>query len=503
VADLPLLEILQVVSACGKTGHLTVRSPEGETAVVFRDGRVVSGYIWDIEALGRGSVGPGPADEGLIRRRIASILARLIRLREGEFAFTLTERIPERLGGRDLAAETLSEGINPEELMLDLARQMDEDRRDCTAAIEASFSTPDIGEDVLEDLQLEEIENERPPGSSVLFVDDEPEVRQLVGERLQAAGFEVIEAASTEEARREAARLATDRPFILVADLGLPSEGGTTFRGGLDVVRYAAALPSPPPTLLTAEAIDETLRARARRLGVTMLAFKPGLSKLDPLQYQADLRAFGDKLARDLLPRLLGRHPPTRVSKPPLKMAATTAGPPPAEEVSRVVALHAALDDLGRHPDPDLVSFLLLRAARAFFPRALLFVVKDERLRGLAGFGLTANGESLDLLARDLTVPLDEPSPFAGVVVTGRTWSGPSPSDGPARRLLDRIGPLDASAMVLVPVCAQRETVAVVFGDDPGGSRLPPLDSFVAFVERAGRALDEAFLARRAGAPAA
>jgi hypothetical protein len=50
-----------------------------------------------------------------------------------------------------------------------------------------------------------------------------------------------------------------------------------------------------------ADTFDEKLRSRAKRLGVSLLAFKPGLSKLDPLQYEADLRAFGDKLARDLL----------------------------------------------------------------------------------------------------------------------------------------------------------------------------------------------------------
>ena len=33
VEDLPLLEILQVVSFCQKTGHLTVRAPEGVRTV--------------------------------------------------------------------------------------------------------------------------------------------------------------------------------------------------------------------------------------------------------------------------------------------------------------------------------------------------------------------------------------------------------------------------------------------------------------------------------------
>jgi len=60
-------------------------------------------------------------------------------------------------------------------------------------------------------------------------------------------------------------------------------------------------------------------------LGVTVyqpdrndFVFKPGLSKLDPEQFEADLRAFANKILTDLLPKL-GRAapavPPAPVSK--------------------------------------------------------------------------------------------------------------------------------------------------------------------------------------------
>ncbi len=149
-----------------------------------------------------------------------------------------------------------------------------------------------------------------PPGPPVLLVDDEPEIRRVVGERLLVARASTSTSARPpDSARREMERLGAARGrFLLVTDLVLPSDSGAAFRGGLDLARHATGLAAPPPVLLMAEAIDEKLRARAKRLGVSLLAFKPGLSKLDPLQYEADLRAFGDKLARDLLPRLDGRR---------------------------------------------------------------------------------------------------------------------------------------------------------------------------------------------------
>jgi hypothetical protein len=153
-------------------------------------------------------------------------------------------------------------------------------------------------------------------------------------------------------------------------------------------------------------------------------------------------------------------------------------------------------------PDPDLVAFLLLRAARAFFPRVLLFVVKDERLRGLSGFGPVDSADSLDLLARGISVALEPASPFSQAVASGKAWTGPLPEDGPMRGLLDRIGSLGAATAAILPVRAQHEMIAVLYGDAPEGGTLPPIGPLVEFAEQAGRVLDEALLARRTPAPA-
>jgi CheY-like chemotaxis protein len=504
VEDLPLLEILQVVAFCQKTGHLTVRTPEGEAAVVFRDGRVVAGFTWDVPSLPAQSPSSSSEDrQEQMRRRITATLERLVRLREGEFGFNVSGSVPTRLGGRDLAAEMLEDGINPEGLMLDLARKMDEDRRDTAAALGASFvasspSAPEEDEEELEELHLQPAAEEPSKGPLVLLVDDEPDVRRFVGERLGEHGFEVVTAADVSTAQRTATRLTQEgRRFVLVSDLGLPSAGGTTFRGGFDVVRHASGLEPRPRVLLMVDGADEKLRARARRLGVSFVAFKPGLSKLDPLQYTADLRAFGDRLARDLLPRLL-RRSVTRPAPPlPLELPLTD------DAAARAAALQTAIEELDRQPEPDLVAFLLLRAARAFLPRAILFLVRDDRLFGLSGFGATEGEPSLDLRARALSVGLHDPSPFADAVACGRAWTGEAPEEGPVRHLLDEIGSLNAATATVVPVRAHGETVAVLYGDAPDAQPLPDLSGLVDFAERAGRALDEALLARRAGDTAA
>ncbi len=88
-------------------------------------------------------------------------------------------------------------------------------------------------------------------------------------------------------------------------------------------------------------------------------------------------------------------------------------------------------------------------------------------------------------------------------MASGKAWTGPLPAEGPLRGLLDRIGSLGATAAAVLPVRAQREAIAVLYGDAPEGGGLPPIGPLVEFAEQAGRVLDEAFLARRTPAPAA
>src|SRR5262245_6697215 len=141
--DLPLLDILQIVSFSKKTGFLSIRVGEDEGAIVFRDGLVVASFTWSLEPLDpRVSALPPDRRIRALRGRIERALEQLIRLREGQFSFSLTDDTPRTIGARDISEETLPQGINPQELLLDLARGMDEDRRDSKAAIEASFAEP-------------------------------------------------------------------------------------------------------------------------------------------------------------------------------------------------------------------------------------------------------------------------------------------------------------------------------------------------------------------------
>src|SRR5512139_2314011 len=142
--DLPLLDIVQIVSFSKKTGYLSIEMEEGEGAIVFHEGLVVSAFTATSPPPDpRLGTLPAEAREKAVRSRLGFALERLARLREGGFAFELTDAVPAHVGRRDIRLETLERGINPQEMLLDLAQGLDEDRAHSAAAVEASFAAPE------------------------------------------------------------------------------------------------------------------------------------------------------------------------------------------------------------------------------------------------------------------------------------------------------------------------------------------------------------------------
>ena len=532
--DLPLLDILQIVSFSKKTGYLSITGAAGRGAIVFKDGFVVASFTWDSPPLDRRLVAvPMERRAPVLRHRIERALEQLIRLREGQFSFSLTDQPPRTIGEREISEETLPQGINAQELLLDLARGMDEDRRDSTAALEASFVEPPSEETPAESAAPEPVAPSAPapaaapapplppaategePAATILLVDDEDEVRRVLAEHFAAGGYNVVEAEDPDSAVKKGGRLAKAAiPFLVVTDLGMPTSGGTSFQGGFEVVKRLWKMNLRPPVLLMAETLSPALQARARQMEIAQFVFKPGLSKLDSEQFEADLRAFAAKILSDVLPRLgagsaasgPARLRPTTgpgLDRPPAPAAAPRAAPAPppatADEISRDFAqLQRWLEELRRPQDATQISTVVMRAARDCFERAVLFLVKGDALRGLGGFGAAPRDEKLGLLVREVVIPLSEPSLFAQVVASRRPHAGPWPDEKWARHVLGKVGRFQSSSFALLPLLTNRETIAVLFGDNPDSGRaLGRLEALGTFINQAGIALENAFLQRK------
>jgi len=631
--DLPLLDIMQIVSFSKKTGYLAIDMEGGQGGIVFRDGLVVAAFTaGSPPADPRSNSLPPEKREPLVRSRIVFALEHLARLREGAFGFELSDEVPRKLGSRDLTPETMAGGINPQDLLLDLAAGMDEGLAESAAAVEASFAAPEEGVVDVDPADTSPIaarakpdlgaagqaeaepaapaaaadptttidvsgvvKPETPaapapsteprrltgpdetiaPGASppplappprppapapavpaaqppeppapavpaappvppapeppaeaaspppprpaptpegpapaaaaepgaraLLLVDDEPDVRGILRDHFAAAGYRIEEAGDPEAAAKLARRLRSEGvPFVLVTDLGMPSSGGASFYGGFEVVKRLWKMNLRPPILMMTESLNQSLRLRARQMGIQAFVFKPTLSKLNPRQFEADLTAFAGKLASDVLPRLaevasLRRMPPPRKGQRPADSGA--AGPPAEDAVRPFEFLKRRLRDLRQPEDANEIAALVMKVAREFFERSILFVVKNDQARGLGGFGLAPREETLNLLARQITIPLLEPSIFRDVASSRRPFAGHLPTDRWSGHLMGRIGRFQSGGIALLPLQAHRETIALLFGDNPeSGRAIAGLEALEVFVHQAGISLENVFLQRR------
>ena len=520
LADLPLLDILQIVAFSQKTGYLTVQSTHGEAALVFRQGLIVASYTWETPPPDPALANQSPREgepEPIVRQRIEIALERLSRLREGPFCFEITEEPPRRISGHDFSRETLTRGLNPQEILLDLARGIDEDRRDSVAAVESAFAEPSTealervavaglgsaAESLEDDLVVIAVEGEELPATPappafegtarhrlVLLLEDEEDVRRVLADAFIQAGCQVVEAGDPLSAVAKARGLAdVGLPFVLVADRGMPTSDGSSYQGGLEVVKRLQQAEIVAPVLLMTDRMTRALHTRARKMGVTRFIFKPGLSQLDPAQFEADMRAFADRILTDLLPGLEDMAEAPRPVPP-----ASVHLPRSLEAWDEVAALQRRLEELSGPRDAYQVSALVIKVAREFFERALLFVVKDEELRGLTGF---AEGDEISLVARDLVIPLGTPSVFEEVVSSGRAWSGTLP-EREWGLLTPALGRIRSGAMALLPLLTHRETIALLLGDNPDtGAEFRKLEMLEVFLNQAGLALENAFLQRK------
>ena len=115
------------------------------------------------------------------------------------------------------------------------------------------------------------------PKPTILIVDDDPDIRELVGDFLSREGMEVAEA---EDAAAMDAVLSRTRPDLIVLDLMLPGEDG------LSICRRLRAARGPAILMLTAKS-DEIDRVVGLEMGADDYLVKP----FGPRELLARIRA--------------------------------------------------------------------------------------------------------------------------------------------------------------------------------------------------------------------
>lgn len=102
--------------------------------------------------------------------------------------------------------------------------------------------------------------------AKVLVVDDEPEAVELLVEFLSSKGYEVLTAASGEEALR---RVKEDRPHLVLLDIRMPG------MNGLEVLRRIREIDTEMGVIMVTAVNEEDVGRKALELGAFDYIVKP------------------------------------------------------------------------------------------------------------------------------------------------------------------------------------------------------------------------------------
>ena len=208
------------------------------------------------------------------------------------------------------------------------------------------------------------------PNGTVLVVDDEPTIVEVVARYMERAGYETLQAADGPEALR----LAEQRdPDLIVLDVMLPEIDG------LEVMRRLHERPGAPvPVILLTARGEESDRLVGLRRGADDYVVKP----FSP----AELVARVDAVLRRV-------SPPAEVAPPPIEVGALRIDPSmrtvtlDGEEISLTQREFDLLAYLATHPGQVFSRDQLMEAVWgfAFFDDTSTVTVHVRRLRAKLG----------------------------------------------------------------------------------------------------------------------
>lgn len=552
--DLPLIDMLQIIAFSKKSGYLRIAGPAGRGAVVLSDGRVLFAFSWSTMArLRELAHDPDQISLASNRENIEAAIRELAGLREGSFRFELTSEISDDLGGVRIKPFMIPGGIDPQELLLDLAVEIDNERRVATTLLELAFQGEPPEEEIAAveadaPLTPESIPGPtssapltlpatprpelRPPARvaevtstsreaqahssadnggkaaaepaaldashhTIVLVDDEPPVTDVVGSELKSRGYTVFTASSPASAAELILARAQQGESILAAvDLKMPTSSGESFYGGFELIRRLRSERLQVPVLLMAESLSDAARDQAKALAVRRIVYKPALTKPDPELYRADLKDFADSVETQL--RNLVADQRDNGDNGGVAARAIVADSHNGSLSSRTDFISAMTKKLVEPGGSNDVSLLVMQVATRFLERGVLFVVKSVTARGLAGFGFGSSEKHCADVTRGISLSIDDSESLTEVVSTGKTLRLRQGLAELGSDLVDAIGCGNATEGVLMPMLYNRATLLLLYGDNGmAGRPLGDLSGLELFMAQAGMALENKLLQRK------
>lgn len=248
--------------------------------------------------------------------------------------------------------------------------------------------------------------------------------------------------------------------------------------------------PRLPVVIIDAEA-DLRRRHDLLRRGADLYLTKPSPARLQPGLAEEELSLFADELV------LFAERAFQQWER------ATGGGDADAgrrfyetaekENVDRSFSLLKQLiNELSNPNDIGEVSATILRLSAEYLDRGALFVAGDTEFTGISGFG----GADISNRVKSLRIPRTEPSILGDVATSGEAHRGKMRRTAANVQLIDQLGGLLPTEVVVLPIMHARRTIGILYGDN--AAHRAPIDTMTGleiFLSQAGYAFGNAVFA--------
>jgi CheY-like chemotaxis protein len=253
------------------------------------------------------------------------------------------------------------------------------------------------------------------------------------------------------------------------------------------------------PVVVVDSETDLRRRHDLLRAGADLYVTKPAPARMQPGLVEEELALFADELVLfaersfDQWQQLTGGG--VEAGKKFYELASK-------ETIDRSFGLlRQLINELSNPNDIGQVAATILRLSAEYLDRGALFMLADDRLVGLGGFGPTGGGDGMDDRVRTLRIGRAEPSVFSDVLAQGASHRGKMRRTPVNVSLIEKMGGMLPTEVVALPIMHGDRTVGILYGDN--AEHRGPIDSMTGleiFLSQAGYAFGNAvFASERAG----
>ena len=552
--DLPLTDIIQIISLSKRTGILQVEDPDGNKGyILFKNGFVIGASspsphhitLGDMlirqgiltkeqlddalkaqksrkprSPLGHILVQKGLINqeelEELVKHQIYHAIYEMLKIDRGTFTFSLGEVVPFdtiRLDPMDLIL--LEKGLNAQQVILDALKTHDEETRDA-ARKSAHEEILDIN---AVDATVEDIQQNSLTGISgddlitqpilehhvVFLLTPVSHNSAILGQVFQQYDLLTMEM-NTLDVDYLIARMREwqEKQYVIgiVLDIDAWLKNGVlpSFLSNV-VTKLLTRIPSLKVFLCTTR---KKLPADLPELA-SFRQIEWVLSGEAGETLQTRLGDYARRVALHLSRATEAQHPPDRAAQHLIEQLWKEIGldepfrerSDPASRFERALKqLKTMLNELRNPHETPQISLLILQYASEFTDRGVLLILTPNGLVGLGGYGDTGDDEPMPLKVRRLRIP-DPPEPFQYVLENQSAYHGREKDITHLKRFLDLIGRFTPSEFILYPIIVQDEVVALFYGDNAvQQTPLGDLTYLEIFMNQAGVALENAMIHR-------